>query len=81
MKKVFTSELVGFDERGEQITIYELESEEERAELDDMQHDKLCELFNVYDDFGVMPGAIYHRYSFEVTGSFVVMTDTVAYNV
>lgn len=83
MKKIFESELVGFDESAEQVTVYELESEEERQELDEMQHSELCELFNVYDDFGycVLPGAIYHHYDFDIKGSFLIMTDYSAYNI
>lgn len=83
MKKVFESKINGFDESTEQITLYSLDSEEERRELDEMTHEELCDLLGVFDESGyeVMPGAIYHTYDIEVTGAFLIVTDCVAYNV
>ncbi len=81
MKKVFESELIGYGESAKKVTIYQLDNREEARELDEMQHDELCELLGVYDDYTVAPGAVYHHYSFKVTTEFLIMTDCIAINV
>lgn len=81
MKKVYESQVVGFDENAEQLTIFEIESEEESHKLFDMEQDELCELLDVQDDYNVPAGAVFHRYSVEVTGSFVILTDSIGLNV
>lgn len=38
---------------------------------------------NVYEepDYAIAPGAMYHRYNFNLTGTHVIMTETIALNV
>lgn len=83
MKKVFESELRGFDESACKIFIYELDDEYEKKELYELEHQELCSLFNVFDESGydVPPGATYHTYVFDFAGGFLIMTETVALNV
>lgn len=83
MKKVFESDLVGFDESGERVFVFELDGPDERKELSEMSHDELCEVFGVCEepDYAVEPGGLYHRYHIDINGSFAILTECVAYNV
>lgn len=48
-----------------------------------MTFEQKCDLFNVYEepDYAIAPGAMYHRYNFNLTGTHVIMTETIALNV
>lgn len=81
MKKIFESELHGWDESAERVHVYELENEDEYEAIEEMSHWQRCELFNVSEEWNVMPGAMYHRYYFHLGGNHIVMTEHVAYNV
>ena len=74
MKHIYTSPLCGWDESADRVFVYELESDEEIWDFD---------LFNVYEepDYAIAPGAMYHRYNFNLTGTHVIMTETIALNV
>lgn len=83
MKKIFESNLNGWDESANKINVYALESDREWNEFYDMTHKERCELFNVFDEHGcdIMPGGIYRTYDFNICGNFIVMTETLALNV
>ena len=81
MKKIFESELNGWDESATKVHVYALESDEECAQLDEMNFNELCDVFNVSEEHGVMPGALYHRYEFHLEGNHMIMYETVAYNI
>ena len=83
MKKVFESELRGFDESACKIFVYELEDEVEQKELYEMEHEELCSLFNVFDEgrYEMPPGERYSTYYFDFAGGYLIMTETVALNV
>lgn len=83
MKKVFKSNLVGFDENAERITIFEMESPEEQEEVFCMSDNELRDALCAHDDqeYDVAPGALYHTYDIIVSGSFVILTARLAYNV
>lgn len=83
MKKIYESPLNGYDEYAERIHVYALESDKEYWELDEMTFDEKCEYFDVYEepDYSVMPGGVYHRYGFSLSGTHMVISETVALNV
>ncbi len=81
MKKIFESELHGWDESAERVHVYALESDEEFFELDEMNFDERCEVFGVCEENYVAPGAMYHKYSFCLEGNHMIITERVAYNV
>ena len=83
MKKVYESKINCVSESAEQITLYALDSQEEREELDELTHGELCDALGVFDQMGyeVAPGAIYHTYNFEITDAFLIVKETVARNV
>lgn len=83
MKKIYESPLNGWNESAERIHIYAMESDDEYWDCSNMNFSELCRYFDVFDESGcdVLPGVMYHVYSFDVTSNHVVMTETVAYNV
>ena len=83
MQKIYESPLNGWDESAERIYVYELESNDEFWELNDMTFEEKCKYFGVFDETGyfVMPGAKYYTYEFKVTCNHVIIIETVAYNV
>lgn len=83
MKHIYTSPLCGWDESADRVFVYELESEEEIWDFREMTFEQKCDLFNVYEepDYAIDPGAMYHRYNFNLTGTHVIMTETIALNV
>ena len=82
MKKIFESKLNECgDYSGERIYVYALDNEDEWWELEDMTHEERCRHFNVYEEHGVAPGSLYHRYEFDITSSHVIMSEVIAYNV
>lgn len=82
MKKIFESELNSTDYyRAEKVYVYALEDNDEFWELTDMEHEELCDYFDVYEECGVLPGAPFHRYDFDLHGDHVIMVETIAYNV
>lgn len=83
MKKIFESELNGWDESATKVHVYAMESEEECRELDMMSYKDLCDCFNVCEEpeFSVAPGALYHRYEFHLEGNHMIMYETVAFNI
>lgn len=83
MKLVYESELHGWDESAETIYIYGLDDNEEYWRIDEMTHDEKCDMINVMDESGynIMPSAIYHTYSFELTINHLIVIETTAYNV
>ena len=83
MKKIYESPLNGWDESAERVYVYELESDDEFWELEEMTFEEKCEYFGVFDQTGyfVMPGAKYYTYEFYLTTNHVMVMETVAYNV
>ena len=83
MKKIYESPLNGWDESAERIYVYELESDDEYWEIDDMTFDEKCEHFGVCEepDYAVAPGGLYHRYGFSLSRHHVVVSEIIAYNV
>lgn len=81
MKKIFESPLNGWDESAEKIHVYALENDDEYWELSEMRVDERCNYFGVQEESWVAPGAMYHRYEFEVTLNYVIMIERIAYNV
>ena len=81
MKKIFESGLRGENESAQKIHVYEFSSEDEYWEFTNMSFNEKCEYCGVVEDTYVMPGALYHSYMFDNSGTYVVMYETVAYNV
>ena len=81
MKYIYTSPLCGWDESAELVYVYKLESDEEILDFEEMSFEEKCDLFDVREEYDVMPGALYHRYDFYCTGTHIIVTETVAYNV
>lgn len=83
MKKIYESTLNGWDESAEKIYVYALENEEEFWDFHCMTHEERCEYFGVVDetDYFVRPGAMYQTYSFNLSGTHMIMRERVAYNV
>ena len=81
MKKIYESELNGWDESASKVHVYALESDEEFWKIDEMNFNERCDMCNVCEEHGVMPGAMYHRYSFNLSGNHFIMTETIALNV
>lgn len=82
MKKIFESELNSTDYySAEKIYVYALQSEDEWWMLDEMDHEARCDYFDVYEEKGVLPGAIFHRYVFKLMSTHIVMSEVVARNV
>ena len=83
VKKLYESEYRGFDESATKVTVYEFDSEEERDEFYELEHQERCSCFNVFDESGyeVSPGASYHTYYFEISNGILVMHDVLSLNV
>ena len=83
MKKIYESPLNGWDESAERIHVYALENDDEYWALKEMTHKERCDWFDVFDEFDyeVAPGAMYKTYSFDFSSNYVIMHETVAYNV
>jgi hypothetical protein len=81
MKKIFESDWRGEGESAERVHIYEFINEEEYWEFDSLDFNSKCEYCGVQEDNWVMPGALYHKYEFDNSGTYVVMYETAAYNV
>ena len=84
MKKIFESELNGWDESAERIHVYAREYEKDDEfymYLEHMDHDEKCDAFGFYEEHNVAPGTMYHRYEFDITSTHVVIYETVAINV
>lgn len=83
MKKIFESELnlIGNDASAEKIYIYALENDNEWGDLCEMSHEERCDYFDVYEEYGVAPGAKFHRYEFDLYCSHIIICETIAYNV
>jgi len=83
VKKLYESEYRGFDESATKVTVYEFDSEEERGEFYELEHQERCSCFNVFDESGyeVSPGASYHTYYFEISNGILVMHDVLSLNV
>lgn len=82
MKKIFESELNSTDYySAEKVYVYALENNDEFGELTDMEDEELCEYFGVYEEHGVLPGAPFHRYDFNLHCDHIIMVETIAYNV
>lgn len=83
MKKIYESNLNGWDESAERIYVYTLESSDEFWELYEMSFEEKCERFGVFDQTGyiVAPGAQYYTYEFHLTRKHITVIETVAYNV
>ena len=83
MRQTFKSELnsVGDFSSAERVYVYALETDDEFWELEQMSHAARCEYFDVYEEYGVAPGSKFHRYDFDVSCCYVIMIETVAYNI
>ena len=82
MKKIFESELNSTDYySAEKVYVYALENESEWWDLEDMTHEGRCDYFDVYEERGVFPGALYHRYEFNLTSTHIVMSEVISRNV
>jgi len=81
VKKIFESDLNGFDESADKIHIYAFEDETEYLEYEDMPHNDRLGAFGFAEEGIVAPGATYHRYSFEISCNHVIVTETIALNV
>ena len=82
MRKIFESELNGLDNySAEKVYVYALENNDEFWELADMDHEERCRYFDVYEEHGVAPGSKFHRYDFDLYENYIIMVETIAYNV
>lgn len=81
MKKIFESGLRGEGESAEKIHVYEFTSEDEYWEFINLSFNEKCEYCGVNEETCVAPGALFHNYMFDNSGTYVVMYETVAYNV
>ena len=82
MKKIFESELNSTDYySAEKVCVYALEDESEWWDLEYMTHEERCDFFDVYEEQGVAPGALYHIYEFSLTSTHIVMSKVIACNV
>ena len=83
MKKIYESELNGWDESAERIYVYALEDDDEFWDFNAMTFEQKCEHFGVFDQTGyiVAPGAKYYTYAFHLTKNHIIVTETVSYNV
>lgn len=88
MKKVFESDYYTCVEDSESATatsVWQIDDENELGLLEeiDLNHDFKAweEYTGFWNDYGVMPGALFHRYTFRLSKPFVYITDTIAYNV
>ena len=81
MKHIYTSPFCGWDESADRVYVYELENDEEVLDFEEMSFEEKCDLFGVREEHDVIPGALYQRYDFHRTGSHIIMTEIVAYNV
>ena len=81
MKKIFESEWRGDGDSAQKIYVYEFANDEEYFEFSDMSHHEKCQYCDVNENNWVMPGALFYRYEFDNSTTYVVMYETVAYNV
>lgn len=81
MKKIFESELNGWNESATKVHVYALENDDEYWEFERMDWHEKCDYFNVQEESWVAPGAVYHRYDFNLQGNHIIMYETIAWNV
>ena len=86
MKKIYESEYYSVWDDSESATatsVWEIDDESELILLEKIRndHDAWQEYTGLYDDYGVMPGALFHRYAFRLSEPFVYITDRIAYNI
>ena len=87
MKKIYESPLNSWNEYGERVHVYALESDEEYWEvhevMHEMTHEGKCEYFGVTELTGwaVGPGCMGYTYSFELSGHHVIMFEHLTMNV
>ena len=81
MEKIFESKLNGFDESADKIHVYAFENETEYEDYNNMTHYERLEAFDFGEESFVNPGAIFHRYSFDISCNHAIVTETVALNV
>lgn len=81
MKKIFESDWRSKDESAERVHVYEFTDDEEYWEFNELDFNGKCEYCGVREDDWVLPGALYHRYWFDNSITYVVMYETAAYNV
>ena len=83
MKKIFESEWNSWDESAEKIHIFELESDEEFWELENMSYEEKCAYFGVRELMGwaVTPGGTGYSYGFVVKSYHVIMIESATLNV
>lgn len=81
MKKIFESEFSGDFESTQKIYVYEFGNKDEFWKFDEMSFKEKCEYFGVCEEYSVMPGALFHRYGFDHSSTYVVVYETIAYNV
>ena len=73
-------------ESADTLIIYAIDTEDELYELWDIEDSpdrtkEYEELTGCYNDYGVMPGELFFRYSFHLEPPFFMIQKTVAYNV
>lgn len=82
MKKIFESGFHGDDcWSAQRIHVYQFESSQEYFEFSDMSHNEMCNCCGVDEEVGDVPGALYHKYSFDCSATYAVMYETAVYNV
>lgn len=75
-----------YGESATRLIVYALDTEDEFWEVSDLlengKHNELEDMFDVQGEYNFIPaGERFVRYSFEILGDFVVITETIAYNV
>lgn len=81
MKKIFESGFNGGFESAQNLYVYEFENEKEYWKFDEMNFEEKCNYFGVREEYPVMPGGSFHRYIFNHSANYVVVYETIAYNV
>ena len=94
MKQIFESDMNCMESGGESassIIVFECESEQELESLyeieDIMDKDlgkgirELEDLTGLYNEYGVCPGCLFHRFTFILRTPFLIVDCTTAYNV
>lgn len=82
MKKIFESEFNGWNESATRLIVYEIESEDEYWELDEMEADEIRRALGLpYDGDWIMPGAFYQRTYIHKLDNHIIAEVYGAYNV
>lgn len=82
--KLYETPVVGWDESGQQLIVYQFEVEEDYEMFNELSHNEQLEYLGIdplENHYEPPAGYLYHRYWVSIHDHFILVDHTVAYNV